>query len=63
MLTLIRETVTTEGILRKKCAALHLFVNVSVLWIFFSESALGDSPKKWHLFLFRVAYAAYLPSY
>ena len=28
------------------------FVYVPVLWNFFPESALGDGPKKWHIFLF-----------
>ena len=32
------------------------FVYVFVLWIFFSEIALGNGPKKWHIFLFSTAY-------
>ena len=31
------------------------FVYVPVLWIFFPENALGDGPKKWHIFLFSTA--------
>ena len=32
------------------------FVYVPLLWIFFPENALGDGPKKWHIFLFSTAY-------
>ena len=32
------------------------FVYVPVLWNFFLESALGDCPRKWHIFLFSAAY-------
>ena len=31
------------------------FLYVPVLWNFFPESALGDGPKKWHIFLFSTA--------
>ena len=37
-------------------AALNHFVYGPMLWNFFPESALGDGPKKWHIFLFRTAY-------
>ena len=65
-LTLIRESwkinpkrgTVTERVLRKKIqrAALHHFVYVPMFWNFFPESALGDGPKKWHIFLFSTAY-------
>ena len=38
-------------------AALQQFLYVPVLWVFFSESKLGDGPNEGHIFLFRVAYA------
>ena len=34
----------------KKIQSVASFVYVPVLWIFFSETALGDGPKKWHIF-------------
>ena len=37
-------------------AALNHFVYVPMFWIFFPEIALGDGPKKWHIFLFNTAY-------
>ena len=37
-------------------AAFHHFVNVPMFWNFFSESAIGDCPKKSHIFLFSTAY-------
>ena len=32
------------------------FVCVPMLWNFFPASALGDGPRKWHIFLFSAAY-------
>ena len=41
-------------------AALNHFVYVPMSFEFFPEIALGDGPKKWHIFLFSTAY---FPSY
>ena len=32
-----------------QCAELYQFVYVSVLWIFYTEIAIGDAPKNWHI--------------
>ena len=46
-----------ERVFRKKIQseALHHFVYVPMFWNFFPEIALGDGPKKWHVFLFSTA--------
>ena len=39
-----------------KSAALHHLYMFVCFEFFFSENALGDGPKKWHIFLFSTAY-------